>query len=652
MGRNGAESRKAKRALDDSGDDGSLSVSRAPHDGITGRVLGVRLSALIEIALFLVGALVIDHFVFSGNRFANLEPHPFWIIVLLISVQYGTNEGIIAALASSAALLVGNLPQQTIGQDYYAYLFGVALNPMMWCITAIVIGELRTRYARRERQLTDALSDAEHREERIALAYQELIAAHERLEVSVASELSSVLTLYRASKRLQNLSPDEVLDGAADMVATVMSAHKYSIYRLDQGRLNLALARGWSETDHFRAEFTSADRLFQTVVARQIPLSITDPAQQQILDGEGLLAGPILDAEGGEILGMLKVEDMSFADLNFNAIENFKMLCELLGTALANARRFEFITSESIVSGPSMLYSDADYSRQTAFLAALARRLNFPVSIMRLTVVAPESLDPAAKSRLPALVRDCTFHILRSTDLAFEFRSSQWQYVIVLPNTPMSNMRIVSEKYRIALEKGLRDTHVHVEIDMEPLVDASELTPGATPVAENTMADYTRETQFLIALSRRAGFPVSGLRVSIVLTVDLPDVVRHELSTALLAIVRRSLSEADLVFNLEPMGQVIAVLLPGVALPDARRKASQIRAALAERLRPLGNSVTAEIAVRELVAGQRAATRRVPPAQQNGRVTEIDDTPRRPAASRPTGDEAARAHAVEEAGRQ
>jgi hypothetical protein len=268
---------------------------------------------------------------------------------------------------------------------------------------------------------------------------------------------------------------------------------------------------------------------------------------------------------------------------------------------------------------------------------------------MRISVLNPDELDPAEKSRLPALVRDCTLHILRSTDLAFEFRSSQWQYVIVLPNTPMSNMRIVSEKYRLALEKGLRDTSVRLEIDMEPLVDASELPPAETAPAESSMADYTRETQFLIALSRRTGFPVSGLRLSIMLTVDLPDVMRQELSSALMAIVRRSLSEADLVFNLEPMGQVIAVLLPGVALPDARRMAAQIKEALSERLRPLGNSVKAEITVRELVAGQRPASRRVAPAQPEERVTEVDGTPCRPAPARESDDAAGRAQSLHEA---
>lgn len=649
MGRNGVDSQSAGRAPGNSGDESRV---RPVRSGYLGRILGVRVSALVEIALFLVGALLIDHFFLAGNRFSTIEPHPFWVIVLLISVQYGTNEGIVAALASSAALLVDNLPPQTIDQDFYAYLFAIALNPMLWSTTAIVIGELRMRYARREQHLAGSLADAEQREETIALAYQELVAAHERLEVSVASDLTTVLTLYRASKRLQNLSAEEVLNGAADMVATVLNARKYSIYRLKDGRLELALSRGWHDTDPYRTEFTSSDRLFQTVVARQVPLVITEPAEQQILGGEGLLAGPIIDADQGEILGMLKIEEMSFADLNFNAIENFKMLCELMGTALANARRFEFIASESIVSGPSMLYSDAYYSRQTAFLAALARRLNFPVSVMRITVLNPDELHKDERSRLPALVRDCTLHILRSTDLAFEFRSSQWQYVIVLPNTPMSNMRIVSEKYRLALEKGLRDTSIRLEIDMEPLVDASELESAEEAEAANSMADYTRETQFLIALSRRTGFPVSGLRLSIMLTVDLPDVVREELSSALLAIVRRSLSDADLVFNLEPMGQVIAVLLPGMSLPDARRKAAQIKEALAERLRPLGNSVKAEITVRELVAGQRPAMRRAAQAQPHDHVTEVDGTPCRPAPNRTSDDAATRTRALPEAERR
>ena len=89
---------------------------------------------------------------------------------------------------------------------------------------------------------------------------------------------------------------------------------------------------------------------------------------------------------------------------------------------------------------------------------------------------------------------------------------------------------------RLWLEQGIemgRPSRIRLEIDMEPLVDASELrdVEEAEPETGNTMADYTRETQFLIALSRRTGFPVSGLRLSVVMTVDLPDVARQELST-------------------------------------------------------------------------------------------------------------------------
>ncbi|TAE82367.1 MAG: hypothetical protein EAY76_03250, partial [Alphaproteobacteria bacterium] len=52
--------------------------------------LGLRVSALLEIALFLGLALLIN-LVFGGSpRFIASQPHPFWILILLVSAQYGS----------------------------------------------------------------------------------------------------------------------------------------------------------------------------------------------------------------------------------------------------------------------------------------------------------------------------------------------------------------------------------------------------------------------------------------------------------------------------------------------------------------------------------------------------------------------------------
>lgn len=38
---------------------------------------------------------------------------------------------------------------------------------------------------------------------------------------------------------------------------------------------------------------------------------------------------------------MLKIEETGFLQLNVTTLENFRLLCEWIGTAFAQARRFE-----------------------------------------------------------------------------------------------------------------------------------------------------------------------------------------------------------------------------------------------------------------------------------------------------------------------
>ena len=58
--------------------------------------------ALIEIVALIVPFTLLDHFVTSFPNLADIQPHPFWLPVLLLSLQYGTMSGLLAA---SAAIL-------------------------------------------------------------------------------------------------------------------------------------------------------------------------------------------------------------------------------------------------------------------------------------------------------------------------------------------------------------------------------------------------------------------------------------------------------------------------------------------------------------------------------------------------------------------
>ncbi|MCW5770946.1 MAG: GAF domain-containing protein [Rhodospirillaceae bacterium] len=561
-------------------------------------VLGIRLSAIVETFIFLGIAAVLDHLYFAGTRFWSLEPHPFWLLVALVSVQYGTNEGVFAAAASSIVLLSGHLPAQSIDTDFYAHVLQLGARPLLWLVSAILIGELRNRHARRELDLEQQVAESHTREHGIALAYQELKAAHEKLEISVASELRTVVGIYRAARTLQNLSVGEVMAGAVNLVSVVLGPEKFSLYTVEGGALNLGLKRGWAEEDSYETAFWPDHPLFQTVVVGQRYVSAADAVDERVLGRQGVLAGPLFQGEGGEVVGMLKIERLRFADLNLTTIENFKVVCDLLSTALGNARRYDAAAAQSIVSTDSMLLSDAFYARQAAFLAALGKRIGFPVSIMRMSIDNPNELTNEQREALPGLVRDATVQVLRSTDLAFEFKSGQWQYVVVLPNTPMANTQVVTDKFRAAILGKLASNVARLNIQCEPLVDGREGgMPGqGLPAVE----EYARQSQFLLALARRARFPLSAVRLTVSVNVQLPPTLRMKLPAALLAAVRENLGASDLAFNLERSGLVIAVMMPGSDVVQARTKADELRRAITRKLGGAGGPVAVQVHVEEL----------------------------------------------------
>src|SRR5262245_4190364 len=50
-------------------------------------------NALLELAAFLGAAAIIQLMLLEPGTLASVKPHPFWIAVVLISLQYGTIDG-------------------------------------------------------------------------------------------------------------------------------------------------------------------------------------------------------------------------------------------------------------------------------------------------------------------------------------------------------------------------------------------------------------------------------------------------------------------------------------------------------------------------------------------------------------------------------
>lgn len=417
-------------------------------------ILGLRSSALLEIVLFLGVALVIDALIGGGTRFRDVSPHPFWIIVVLAAAQYGTAEGLAAALLSALTLLAFNLPPQDASPNIYDWLYTVAKTPLLWIVAAVTIGELREKHRAEREELRRELTESREREHTIAQAYEWVREGKEKLEARIAGQLRSSVAVYQAARGLEAMAPEQVVQGVGELVTAVLNPEHFSLYSVSANGLSLALTQGWTEDDAYLQRFAASSDLFRAVVNERRMLSISNPEHERILANQGMLAAPLVDRVTQNVKGMLKIEKLAFTDLNLSNVESVAALCEWAGMALGNAERYQLAKSGSLINPEHNLLTRGYFARYSEYITALARRVGFDVTMVIAKLSNANTLSAEVRTEAARALGAEVDRALRVIDLAFDYRDTNEEYSIVLPTTNRKGAEVVVKKIQQALESA------------------------------------------------------------------------------------------------------------------------------------------------------------------------------------------------------
>lgn len=421
-------------------------------------ILGIRRSAIIEMALFFLIVLGLDLLFVDGSRFLGMSPHPFWAIVLLIAAQYGTSEALCAAMLSTLFLYAGNLPEQQMGQDSYQYVLGIITTPLLWFISAVTFGELRNKHIRERNRLMEELRIAREREETIANSYQRVKERKEQLELRITGQLRSSIEAYRAARKIESLHPTELFPGIVELIKAVLGPQKFSLFQLESSMLTLVVASGWDNENEYPRIVSSKQLLFSEIVSNRNLLCVANPEQERVLAGEAVLAAPLIDKASGQVMGMFKVEDIGFTELNLSAIQTFAALCEWIGMAISNARQYQTLKSDSMVNPDHNLMTHSFFARYTDHITSLAKRARFDVTMITVKLANPGDFDSERRHQIARTLANCVDKTLRNVDLAFDYHPNGEEFAIVLPATDKRGAESVLSKITKELQDRLPKT--------------------------------------------------------------------------------------------------------------------------------------------------------------------------------------------------
>jgi len=416
--------------------------------------MNIRKIVIIELFVIYTVLMLIDYLFFQGSRFSEVNPHPFWIPVLLIACQYGIREGAISAIIATALFLVGNIPPQSLMEDSYSYVFSISLLPILWLLAALTLGAIRTRQIHGGNASLLEINELKSQNQKIHTAYTQLENNKKVLDFRIASQLNTASMAFHAARKIQKMDEKTVLHGISELVSNILSPDKFSIFLLDDSMLSKVIDHGWCDNDQYNECYAANENLFQHVVARRRVLCASNPQDETLLIDEGVLAGPLFSSDTNQIVGMLKIEKIAFANFNINTVESFRTLCEWIGTLLADMD-YQLNIPKKITYNSGLRSLD-ELNFQSQFLFQLSQRVDFEVSVVIIKLqqnnLSQEKISEITLAMSRALIE------LRGTDHAFSYGNDQNHYILLLPQTPLKHAGLVAQKFEPKFRRLLPDT--------------------------------------------------------------------------------------------------------------------------------------------------------------------------------------------------
>jgi polysaccharide biosynthesis protein PelD len=316
-----------------------------------------KIKPLLEGTLIIFLFLLFDQFFGDADRFMQINPHPFWIPIVLVAALYGSIYAILLSLIATIALYSGNLPSQVFSETLFDYEVKLALRPMMWLIASYIIGAIRDSCDKTILRLSSecAKKDILLRELSEHTLFER--EAKEKAEKCIAAQRQTLTTTYEAFKNLKTLNPVVVLKNIDKMVISSLNAKKFSVFACGENGLEAATCYGWTVEDKFFRRFTKDTFFYKKVVEEKKLISVITKEDQKIIEKEGLIAAPLMDPETDEVFGILKVEELSFEDLTLSNLMAFESLCAFIGISYANARKFKEAESKRLITDVQNVYS-------------------------------------------------------------------------------------------------------------------------------------------------------------------------------------------------------------------------------------------------------------------------------------------------------
>jgi len=292
-------------------------------------------NAVFELAALCFVLLVID-WVWPTLDINNLQPSPYWLGVLLLSLQYGTASGSLAAMVAIAAYFAfSTLPEEGVGENEFAYRLRILAQPILWIATAVILGQFRMVQIAAKREMTRRVAELETQGRTLAEYASRLRARCDALERDIVGRREpDDQRLLKALGSLRDSTQPAAPEIAA-CLAALSPAGTASLYVRTSAGFERMVSAGWPDSAPWLDVLPMAHQLAQALSQGRRSLNVLHAGDDHALAGQGLAAVSVMDAAGVRVIGLLKIETATARGVTTALTEQMHVVAEALAPRIA-----------------------------------------------------------------------------------------------------------------------------------------------------------------------------------------------------------------------------------------------------------------------------------------------------------------------------
>jgi hypothetical protein len=292
--------------------------------------------AVVEIFVLLIVPALLEWLWPPFPDLTTFQPHPYWAVILILSLQYGTVSGLLTASIAIIATVVIGLPEADIGEKHFAYLIRVWTQPVLWIATAFLLGHFRMRQIEQRNELNRLVDELQRRSSTLAGYATGLQARCGALERRLATRpRSDVGLLLDTLAILPTAAPVDTETLLLKVIETALPGAVASVYIFDPtGDQNqpICVARTARDSGAFPL-LEPTTPLVAAILNGEI-LSVMSGQHDRALAGVGVFAVPILQSSTFAMrrpTGILLIESLPSREIHRNTVQRLLVIAEAIG---------------------------------------------------------------------------------------------------------------------------------------------------------------------------------------------------------------------------------------------------------------------------------------------------------------------------------